>query len=102
MRFSGVMRNVLERNYLPLKLSRNTLLIVFSIVLAHGDIDAVENTYIFRTYDHYPPPPLSSRKSKDNHRNPGPAHLEEIYKVALATSAAPRYFSKVVINHHEY
>jgi hypothetical protein len=75
---------------------------VISIVLAHGDIEAVENTYIFRTYDHYPPPPLSSRKSKEKHRNPGPAHSEEIYKVALATSAAPRYFSKVVINDHEY
>jgi hypothetical protein len=28
--------------------------------------------------------------------------MEEIYKVALATSAAPRYFSKVVINDREY
>jgi patatin-like phospholipase/acyl hydrolase len=73
--------------------------------LAHGEVDAqnaVDSTYIFRSYDHYPPSSLASRKTKAKHRNPGNAHPDEIYKIALATSAAPRYFPKVVINDHEY
>jgi patatin-like phospholipase len=57
---------------------------------------------VFRTYDHYPPSPLSSRKSKEKHKNPGNAHSEEIYKIARATSAAPRYFSKMLINDNWY
>jgi hypothetical protein len=70
--------------------------------LAHGEVGSTEQTYVFRTYDHYPPAPLSSRKSKEKHKNPGNAHSEEIYKIARATSAAPRYFSKVLINDSWY
>jgi hypothetical protein len=75
-----------------------------TIVLAHGvsQVSHVKRTYVFRSYDHHRPSPLCNKKLNDKHRNPGNAHAEEIYKIARATSAAPRYFSKMQINDHWY
>jgi hypothetical protein len=74
------------------------------MVLAHGtsaNQNIIKRTHIFRTYDHPNPSPAASRKKKD-HLNPGSAHSHEIWKIARATSAAPKYFSPMEINERTY
>ena len=67
-------------------------------MVAHGlGNKAYETSYLFRTYDHPHPPPLSERDDIRDHKNPGPAHMHEIWKIARATSAAPKYFSSIDI-----
>ncbi|KAI9659137.1 MAG: hypothetical protein M1821_002097 [Bathelium mastoideum] len=70
-----------------------------TIVVSHGPgrNRAYESSYMFRTYDHPHPSPLSERDDIRTHKNPGPAHTHEIWKIARATSAAPRYFSNITI-----
>ncbi|KAI9698251.1 MAG: hypothetical protein M1820_007521 [Bogoriella megaspora] len=70
-----------------------------TMVVAHGPgrNKAYESSYIFRTYDHPYPSPLSERDDIKGHKNPGPAHTFAMWKVARATSAAPKYFSNIDI-----
>lgn len=56
--------------------------------------------YIFRSYDHLQRLRQLGLKSFD--RNPGPAHQVAIWKIARATSAAPTYFKRQVIEGLEY
>ncbi|KAL2350813.1 hypothetical protein BJ546DRAFT_379536 [Cryomyces antarcticus] len=69
-----------------------------TLVVAHGPVNitnTVHHTYIFRTYDHLHPSPMSDRENRTKHLNPGRAHRDPIWKVARATSAAPGYFSPI-------
>ncbi|KAK5256017.1 hypothetical protein LTR16_004200 [Cryomyces antarcticus] len=69
-----------------------------TLVVAHGPVNVtntVHHTYIFRTYDHLHPSPMSDRENRTKHLNPGRAHRDPIWKVARATSAAPGYFSPI-------
>ncbi|TKA61151.1 hypothetical protein B0A49_12457 [Cryomyces minteri] len=69
-----------------------------TLVVAHGPVNiskTVHHTYIFRTYDHLHPSPMSDRENRTKHLNPGRAHRDPIWKIARATSAAPGYFSPI-------
>jgi hypothetical protein len=71
------------------------------IVLAHGPSGQnkdVQHTYVFRTYDHPYPSPWAPEYRRKLHLNPGNATPAEIWKVARATSAAPKYFSPISFN----
>ncbi|KAF2230294.1 FabD/lysophospholipase-like protein [Viridothelium virens] len=70
-----------------------------TIIIAHGPgtNKAYESSYLFRTYDHPHPSPLSERDDIRGHKNPGPAHTHEIWRIARATAAAPKYFSNIEI-----
>ncbi|OCL05346.1 FabD/lysophospholipase-like protein [Glonium stellatum] len=68
-----------------------------TIAVAHGPAvnSAIIHAYLFRSYDHLHPSPLSSVKYNEKHLNPGRAHRDPIWQVARATSAAPKYFSSI-------
>ena len=68
------------------------------MVAKGGDI--LDRPYIFRSYDHIDTSPLKDNLS--HHFNPGPAHQTKLWEVARATSAAPRYFDKMVIGHEDF
>lgn len=70
------------------------------MVIAYGPADdalSVDREYLFRTYDHHHPSPLALELYKRKHLNPGNAHVDPIWKIARATSAAPGYFSPVTL-----
>lgn len=63
-----------------------------SIAISYGedDLRCTSKEYLFRSYDHLWPSPLSQMDHP--HLNPGRAHREPIWQIARATSAAPTYF----------
>lgn len=65
-----------------------------SAVVAKEDNDVSSQTYVFRTYDLYCDPV--------EYHNPGPAHIDEIWKVGRATSAAPTFFKPIEIGGKKY
>ncbi|KAF2186732.1 FabD/lysophospholipase-like protein [Zopfia rhizophila CBS 207.26] len=76
-----------------------------TITVAHGpttENNTVFRTYLFRSYDHPYPSPLSTLSYNEKHRNPGRAHQEPIWKIARATSAVPLYFRPISFGDHEY
>ncbi|KAH7478804.1 hypothetical protein FOMA001_g9026 [Fusarium oxysporum f. sp. matthiolae] len=60
-----------------------------------------EKAYLFRTYDHDSRPNLPKNR-RGYHKNPGPAHTCEIWKVGRAISAAPTYFKPMEIDGVKY
>lgn len=68
-----------------------------TIAVAHGPAvdSAIVHAYLFRSYDHLHPSPLSSVRYNKKHLNPGRAHRDPIWQVGRATSAAPKYFSSI-------
>ncbi|KAL9063975.1 MAG: hypothetical protein Q9157_008005 [Trypethelium eluteriae] len=68
-----------------------------TVVVAHGPTanDAIKHEYVFRSYNHLHPSPLSDPRWHNRHLNPGQAHRDPVWKVGRATSAAPKYFSKI-------
>lgn len=58
----------------------------------------MEHAYLFRTYDHHDPPSRTRNLYKRKHLNPGNAHADPIWQIARATSAAPKFFSKITFN----
>jgi hypothetical protein len=72
----------------------------YRLVLAYGPSGYnkdVTHTYVFRTYDHPHPSPWAPESKRKRHLNPGNATADEIWKVARATSAAPKYFDPITI-----
>jgi hypothetical protein len=69
-----------------------------SAIVAWGG-DQVAEPHIFRTYNH---PEPADPLEKKTHFNYGSPSQEKIWKVARATSAAPRYFSKQTIGESTY
>ena len=70
-----------------------------TIVLAYADHIKTDAPYLFRTY-HTPPPRADPNKTRLRHatsRNHGPPPTLPIWKVARATSAAPKYFPPIKI-----
>ncbi|KAH8597305.1 acyl transferase/acyl hydrolase/lysophospholipase [Bisporella sp. PMI_857] len=63
-----------------------------TIVVANEFDGYADQPYLFRTYP----------QSNDSARNRGPAHTQEIWKIARATSAAPTYFDPITIDGKEY
>jgi hypothetical protein len=75
------------------------------LVLAYGPSGYnkdVIHTYVFRTYDHPHPSPLAPKSKRTPHLNPGNATAEEIWKVARATSAAPKYFDPITFGERTF
>ena len=71
------------------------------MVVAQGPSDrpsangAITHEFVFRSYDHLHPSPLRHPGWHDRHLNPGHAHKDPVWMIARATSAAPKYFSKI-------
>ncbi|KAI9783850.1 MAG: hypothetical protein M1816_001151 [Peltula sp. TS41687] len=64
-----------------------------AIAYGHHVRKGVKKDYIFRSYDHPAPSPLAQNQRRP--LNPGRAHREPLWKIARATSAAPKYFSSI-------
>ena len=69
-----------------------------SAIVAFGGYE-MQEPHIFRSYDHLEP---ADAKKKKTHFNYGSASQQKIWKIARATSAAPRYFSKQAIGKETY
>ncbi|KAF1809400.1 FabD/lysophospholipase-like protein [Eremomyces bilateralis CBS 781.70] len=72
------------------------------IAYGHAKKKNVAKEYLFRTYLHNYPSPALDRQARRKHLNPGLANPLPLYKVARATSAAPKYFPKVDIGGRSY
>lgn len=73
--------------------------------MSYGPADdalKVDREYLFRTYDHYHPSPLALQLYSKKHLNPGSAHVEPIWKIARATSAAHGYFSPITLGKRDF
>lgn len=72
------------------------MVIRLAIAYGHHVRKGVKKDYMFRSYDHPAPSPLAQNQGRP--LNPGRANREPLWKIARATSAAPRYFSSISFN----
>ncbi|EME79670.1 uncharacterized protein MYCFIDRAFT_199363 [Pseudocercospora fijiensis CIRAD86] len=82
-------------------LCRRLLLTMCSIVVAWGG-SQLQDSCLFRSYDHPPPAPNLPDEERYGHLKPYSASPAPIWAVARATSAAPTYFKRIKIGDGEF